>query len=121
MREIDYKTLKVGDPVVTRDGREVRVLCTDRKSKRFPIVALVTTSIGEQVYYYTEKGEFNTSCESALDIFLPPQKEYVVLYKDADGLIHAVIRGFSSKKDAQQGVRDMEFGETKYNIVEIEL
>ena len=29
--------------VVTRDGRNVRIICTDRKGTDFPIVGLVTT------------------------------------------------------------------------------
>ena len=33
--------------IVTRDGRNVRIICTDRKDSDFPIVALVKNKYAE--------------------------------------------------------------------------
>ena len=47
--------------IVTRDGRNARIVCTDRRYENYPIVALVQISdncINEEVYTYTKDGEF---------------------------------------------------------------
>ena len=42
MRPIEYEKLKVGDEVVTRDGRKGRVICTDLSPRdERPIVTAV--------------------------------------------------------------------------------
>lgn len=45
-------------PIVTRDGRSVRIICTDRNYKEFPIVALVQICGEERVCGYTEDGVY---------------------------------------------------------------
>ena len=46
--------------VVTRNGRNVRIISTDMNSKNYPIVALVKLSDNttEDVWTYTKDGEF---------------------------------------------------------------
>lgn len=46
--------------VVTREGRDVRILCADRKSSdNFPVVALIKDISGnEWAHTYTSEGEF---------------------------------------------------------------
>lgn len=44
-------------PIVTRDGRAARVLCTDRISDTWPVVALVRDEEGEEVRTFHENGE----------------------------------------------------------------
>lgn len=81
MREIDYSELKVGDKVVTRDGRDVEILKTDLKYEN-PIVGIVTDDKGEQtVGLWTKKGRFYDDSECNGDLFLPPQKRTLMLYK----------------------------------------
>lgn len=74
--------------VVTRDGRSVRIRCTDRKSEEQPIVALICslTEDSEYVGTYRKDGRWSTSgsaCE--LDLFFAPQKHegWVNIYKAA--------------------------------------
>lgn len=43
-------------PVVTKSGREARVICADRKSAAFPVVALVSTADGEAVGQFALDG-----------------------------------------------------------------
>ena len=74
--------------VVTRDGRSVRIRCTDRKSEEQPIVALVEslTEDSEYVGTYRKDGRWSTSgCASDLDLFFAPEKKegWVNIYKAA--------------------------------------
>lgn len=75
--------------VVTRDGRSVRIICTDRVSKQgYPLLALVMTDGNECVCTYNTYGEFYTSnTNHALDLFFAPEKHegWVNIYKHNDG------------------------------------
>lgn len=70
--------------VVTRDGREVRIICTDAKGDE-PIVALIYNKNRdeENVYTYNRDGYFYKS-DSCLDLFFTPVKRegWVNIYKD---------------------------------------
>lgn len=74
--------------VVTRDGRNVRIRCTDRKSEEQPIVALIAslTEDSEYVGTYRKDGIWSTSgCASELDLFFATEKHegWVNIYKAA--------------------------------------
>lgn len=75
--------------VVTRDGRSVRIICTDRVSEQgYPLLALVMTDGNECVCTYNTYGEFYTSnTNHALDLFFAPEKHegWVNIYKHNDG------------------------------------
>lgn len=66
--------------VITRDGRGVRIRCTDRRGCDCPIVALVetTTRKSENILSYREDGRWNPvgapSVDSNLDLFFAPEK-----------------------------------------------
>ena len=99
--------------VVTRDGRAVRIICTDAKGDE-PIIALVYNNIRdeENVYTYNRDGRFYNN-DSCLDLFFAPIKRegWVNLYKDKDeditylpGIIH------DSEKEAKEAIKgDPEF------------
>ena len=74
--------------VVTRDGREVRIVCTDAKNEE-PIIALVYNNIREEenVYTYNRDGYFYKDNQCSLDLFFAPIKRegWVNLYKDRNG------------------------------------
>ena len=72
--------------VVTRDGRKVRIICTDRKRLNYPIVALIENkpTEGESVLCYTKEGKFYTDSDlSDSDLLFAPEKHegWVNLYK----------------------------------------
>ena len=58
--------------VQTREGRKVRIICWDRKSKDLPIVALVYFSDKdyEEAYSYWIDGHFYSDEECDLDLFI---------------------------------------------------
>ena len=64
--------------VVTRDGRPVRIICTDRiGGGDQPVVALYQSSkkyLGEIVFTFCANGEFTMGTESEYDLFFAPEK-----------------------------------------------
>ena len=66
--------LKTSRKVVTRDGRDVRIICKDRISGVGPIVALVKESGEENIVSYDINGKFHKHSDSELDIFFAPEK-----------------------------------------------
>ena len=86
MKNIDYKTLKVGDAVITRDGRKGRVICVDAETKGIngwqPIVCLIPDeNEGEEAIHYCKDGSFIEGETAGHDIFLPPKTEKIDLYR----------------------------------------
>ena len=74
MKEFNLEEFKKNpsQKVVTRDGREVRIICTDAKGDE-PIVALLYNKIRdeENVYTYNREGRFYKN-DSCLDLFFDP-------------------------------------------------
>ena len=62
--------------VMTRDGRKVRILCTDFKNEQ-PILALITTRDREDIHFYSQNGVWcNDFPNHKLDlVFAPIKKE----------------------------------------------
>ena len=71
--------------VVTRDGRSVRIVCTNRLDENYPVIALVNNEDSERCYSYTTFGKFdghqNQDCE--IDLFFVPEKKegWINLFK----------------------------------------
>lgn len=65
--------------VVTRDGRPVRIICTDRKHRdvNYPIVALIENDEGnEGVESFTKDGKWwGDGLKSKIDLFFAPTKK----------------------------------------------
>ena len=62
--------------VVTRNGRKVRIICTDRAGLNAkPIVALITLPNGDEVIKtFWNNGFETTAIESKNDLFFAPEK-----------------------------------------------
>ena len=70
--------------VVTRDGLNARIVCTDRKDSKYPIVALIESkSGGEFLQYYTKNGTCYVDCLCDADLLFPSEKHegWVNIYK----------------------------------------
>lgn len=85
--------------VVTRDGRKVRIICTDRKNHdSHPIIALVETDEDdERVRSFKIDGKWSVDgLESELDLFFVPTKHegWIIINKwpngerDTNGIIY---------------------------------
>ena len=72
--------------VVTRDGRPVRIICTDRAGLNAkPIVALITLPNGDEVIKtFWDNGIETAGSEDKNDLFFAPSKhtDYINLYRD---------------------------------------
>ena len=70
--------------IVTRDGRPVRIICTDRKGSLkhpHPIVALVQIDDTEPIYDYTADGSYTDDTQSLRDLFFVTEKQESPLKK----------------------------------------
>lgn len=74
-------------PITTRDGRPVRILCTDRKGTEHPIVGLVLEATGEEgVTCWCENGDWlRATNTSNWDLINPVKKVYINLFKNDAG------------------------------------
>ena len=91
--------------VVTRDGRRVRIICTDRRDLNFPIVTLIERKLGEGevIYAYTKDGKYYTACSDILDLFFAPEKHegWINVYRNNDSHTYAGAV-YDSKEDAEK-------------------
>ena len=61
--------------VMTRDGRKVRILCTDMKNEQ-PILALITTRDREDIHFYYQNGVWSNDFPNhKLDLVFAPIKK----------------------------------------------
>ena len=61
--------------VVTRDGRNARIICTDMKSTTYPVVALIEDGSGyEHLFTFSKNGEYAVNESSRNDLFFAPEK-----------------------------------------------
>lgn len=97
--------------IVTRDGRDARIICTDAINGSRPIIALVKLSnsaYGERCMYYTKEGKFYTSSYlSNSDLFFAPEKHegWVNMYRDSNNG-HTTGAVFDSQEDAEKNGKD---------------
>ena len=71
--------------LVTRDGRNARIICTNRRDLNFPIIALIEniSGGGEKSCSYTKDGTHYTDCSDIFDLFFAPEKHegWINVYK----------------------------------------
>lgn len=84
---------EVNGRIVTRNGKNVRIVCFDRKSEsnRYPILALIESNKGETSYEFNSKGYTNfNGLETNFDLFLeiPEYKTFkegdLIAYENGD-------------------------------------
>ena len=90
--------------LVTRHGRNARIICTDKKGFEYPIVALIENKLEgfEGVLYYTKDGEYTANKSSDKDLFFAPEKHegWINIYRNEDEDYYKGMVIFSSKEDA---------------------
>lgn len=101
--------------IVTRRGKEVRIICTDRNitydNVSYPIVALVKCPEEdniEQAIYYTKEGKTDSYGSSA-DLFFAPEKKegWINIYKyNLSSLITPGLQVYNTKEEAEAVVGD---------------
>lgn len=73
--------------VVTRDRRSVRIICVNRFSDDYPIVALIRNKDKEVIECYTKDGRFLENKIYNCDLFFASEKKekWVNVYEDSNG------------------------------------
>ena len=69
--------------IVTKEGKPVRIICTDVKGASYSVLALVDKGDYEAPTLYTKKGEYSLGTEGSYDLFFAPEKHegWVNVYK----------------------------------------
>lgn len=99
--------------VVTRDGKNARVICTDRVCSTHPVLALLFEDEDrdrEEVYQYTSKGEYYSNAISPHDLcFAPIKKEgWINVYRGCGEYnTYVCNRIFATKEEARREKRDI--------------
>lgn len=61
--------------VITRDGKDVRIICTDKKGGMYPIIALCRLGNDCEICHnFLPNGNLDTRVESEFDLFFAPEK-----------------------------------------------
>ena len=98
--------------VVTRDGRSVKIICTDRKNLNHPIVALIETE-GEGVLCYTKEGKIFNQVSNDADLFFVSEKKegWINLYRTKTSIQYVTSNLYNSEEKA------IEIGSTSENYI----
>lgn len=89
--------------VITRDGKSVRIVCTDMIGTVYPILAICRIDPTHDYYYsYTSTGKLSVSTCSDLDLFFAPEKHegWINVYRDGDDYHTSVQIPYLSKSEA---------------------
>lgn len=103
---------KPSKKVVTRTGRKVRIICTDREDSIYPIIALIKDDKRESeiLVTYTKDGipaEYN---EAYYTLFFAPEKKsaWINLYK-MNSIISPGPRVYNTKEEAESAAGDKSY------------
>ena len=93
--------------IITRDGRNVRIVCTDRRGLNVkPIVALITIPNGDEIIKtYWENGVETQGYEdNPNDLFFVPEKKegWVNIYLDTENSSYVETCIYKSKEEAEE-------------------
>lgn len=92
-KPFDLEAYKNGAKIQTRDGHEVRIICTDAKHIFYPIIALVKIAdYSEITQSYTSKGKINTDAISNNDLVIVEEVEDPEFWSDNE---NNTFHGFS--------------------------
>lgn len=97
--------------VVTRDGKPVRIICTDREGNQ-PVVALINWFGTELAYYYYSDGNLSHDKDYTheYDIFFAPTKHegWTNIYQNSSGeyIASAVYNTEQDSKAIVKGIKE---------------
>ena len=96
--------------IITRDGRDVRIICVNRIDKDYPVIALVLKKNVESVESYTKDGKYINNKIYKHDLFFAPEKKegWINVYRGNGGCNTFVCnRIFATKEEARREKRDI--------------
>ena len=103
--------------VITRDGRDVRIVCTNFKGTQ-PIIALIEKGEQEDILLFYKDGRWSNTNENCLDLFFAPTKRegWVNIYKRMTKCSYVEESIYSSKEIAIKN----KFGDSYVTTTKIE-
>ena len=114
LKPFDLEKAKAGAKVVTRDGRNVRIICWDREESTYPIVALVMDKDGteEDTETYTLDGACVEGEKNSIDLLMAPTtvERWVNVYKKENEYYYG--RYYGSEQEALENYQ--EYQNAKY-------
>ena len=100
--------------VVTRDGRKVRIICTDAKT-HYPVIALAESTDGttEQLLSFIKNGKYFDNRSNVEDLFFAPEKKegWINLYRTETSNQYVTSNLYNSEEKA------IEIGRTSENYI----
>lgn len=102
--------------VVTRDGRSVRIICTDAKIY-YPVIALIEEEGVEHVFSYLPDGTFGCiSGSGRYDLFFDTEKKegWVNIYKLNEHYMRAGDLVFQTKEEAMKSISSEDYVATTH-------
>lgn len=90
--------------IITRDGKDVRIICTSMKNTEYPIVAAVTYDGVEHCVEYTPEGKFRPfAVEYSEDLFFAPETHtgWINVYHTSNSATEAGPIIYDSKDKAE--------------------
>ena len=106
--------------VVTRDGKNVRILCTNRKLDSKEVVGLTMNNDGtEGLLSWNKQGKSLSLNDSSFDLFFAPEKHegWINVYRNSDSGHVYTGAAYDSKEDAE---KRKESGENYVTTIKIE-
>ena len=93
--------------VVTRDGRKVRIICTDFDNPNYPVICEIKGSIWPKSF--SQNGELITGDENSDDLFFAPTivKRWGIVYRKAERL-------FDTREEAEKWMEGADEGEKRF-------
>ena len=86
IKPFDLEAWKNGAKIRTRDGHEVKIICTDAKNEYYPIIGLVKSNRDEHITFYTLEGKVCTtkSAIRAEDLVIVEEVEEPEFWSDKE-------------------------------------
>lgn len=111
--------------VVTRDGRDVRILCTDRKDgTKYCIVGLIIDpkTQNESIFLWKKEGTWNNEINQGTDLFFAPTKHEgrVNIFTYTTSTMKTDENVFSSYEEARDSAKNNPYTEYYVTTVKIE-
>lgn len=115
MKQFDLEEYKKNPnrKVIARDGRSVRIICTDMIGTSYPVIAVYKVDpTHESCKSYTTDGKLYTEGDTDCDLFFAPEKKegWLNLYKDEDGRVAiGTVYPIGSEKSAKMASEDKDY------------
>ena len=91
--------------IVTREGKPVRIICTDAKFEKYQVLALITKKDGQEMLATLDtSGKFRGGYDSHLDLFFVPEKHegWINIYLDAENSGYVGTCIYKSKEESEE-------------------